>query len=315
MCEGTYTPSTISSSGSIGSALKSEAVEAREKCECECAPPPRESESLTWRGPPALGGSGAVPCIIARSPDAFTWRSAALASLRDLCTYSVYASPPPAPPPPPPEPFCLRSLALPSPPAPPVRLNVADRECTVADRDPFLAAAPAPPPMPPCAPKPAAPGACDMPTVPSTRCPKSRSPLPSRRSETPWSRVTEGNPVPVTTHVKGSKLNCEIFTSISSVLVMSLLGVNDTSTAISPLAGTMPLRGCTSNTLDSVESNSSYSNAIGTLQRSEMRLTWRCITPHFPKSIARGNTASFITGYAWMGTSRFSSSLWMRTQS
>jgi hypothetical protein len=35
----------------------------------------------------------------------------------------------------------------------------------------------------------------------------------------------EGKPVPVTRHTKGSKLNCEIFTSISMVLVTRAVGV------------------------------------------------------------------------------------------
>jgi hypothetical protein len=84
-------------------------------------------------------------------------------------------------------------------------------------------------------------------------------------SASPSSLVTDGNPVPRTTHTNASKLNCDRSTLRFITLVVRVVGRNVTRTTTSPLAGTTPLRGSTSNVGDALSGASSYSNASGAL--------------------------------------------------
>ena len=135
-----------------------------------------------------------------------------------------------------------------------------------------------------------------------------------------------GNPTPRTRHTNGSNPNCATRTSSSSVAVAAVVGENVTETVADPSAGTIPNEGFTEKQArDGGESfsfslersrcflrtpvsfrivrdvfssrrMSSYSNAMGA---AHVIVTFRvCVSPttHAPKSIARGNVTSFITG-------------------
>ena len=200
-------------------------------------------------------------------------------------TYSVYASPPPAPPPGPNRPVAWYR------PAPAAS---------------FIA------PSDPCSPN------C-APAVPSARRPASIGPaLTPASALTPLSLATDGNPVPRTLHTRGRVFppNSPVKTSMSSVDVCCLLGVNLIVISTSPFAGISPDLGYTSNALFSVLSLSSNSNAMGTLHASRTVLTEVDPRAQRPKSTCFGNLASFGVGYACMGRIAFlSPPARMRTQS
>ena len=124
-----------------------------------------------------------------------------------------------------------------------------------------------------------------------------------------------GNPDPVSLHTTGFELNSETCTWISAVDVTIFSGWNQTEMSTVPLAGMMPATGSMWNSSAGPGVSIMNSNWMGTLHPRVTVRRARRPTSHRPKSIAEGNLASFMVGYAWMGTSRFSSSEWTRMQS
>ena len=124
--------------------------------------------------------------------------------------------------------------------------------------------------------------------------------------------------MPRTLHTRGRVFppNSPVKTSMSSVDVCCLLGVNLIVISTSPFAGISPDLGYTSNALFSELSLSSNSNAMGTLHASRTVLTDVDPRAQRPKSTCFGNLASFGVGYACMGRIAFlSPPARMRTQS
>ena len=129
------------------------------------------------------------------------------------------------------------------------------------------------------------------------------------------SRVMPAAADPTISHLKGLKPNCEILTSTAMRATVNLTGVKSMVTLVVPFAGTMPDVGEMEKSGWYSTTSSSYSNCMGTLHSNVTRRVAVSDSGQMPKSMRVGNTTSFITGYAWMGISRFSFSLCSRTQS
>mmetsp|Transcript_21689 Transcript_21689/g.55221 ORF Transcript_21689/g.55221 Transcript_21689/m.55221 type:complete len:229 (-) Transcript_21689:542-1228(-) len=195
--------------------------------------------------------------------------------LRCSMTASVYASPPPAPP---------RA-------APPPLLVISPR-VVVLNR--------------------VVPSSCSM--VSGGSGPDCGS-LGSTAARSVRSLARPGATPPTMVQRTGSAPNSATRTSTTHSSVATPGGSNVMLTTALPCAGTTPRSGSTLNAGLSLSTRMSYSNSMGTLHSILTRLVTRSPSATRPKSMRLGNLVSFITGYACSGTSRFSPSEWMRTQS
>mmetsp|Transcript_30994 Transcript_30994/g.101030 ORF Transcript_30994/g.101030 Transcript_30994/m.101030 type:complete len:259 (+) Transcript_30994:1411-2187(+) len=214
------------------------------------------------------------------------------------CFIRVYASPPPAPPPGPWLPFnnaaSVRILTTGYPSVCGL-IGTSEPFMSVSMSIPGVRAA-----VPPSSDEERRLAAVALAPLPRSERAVASSPSPA---------VSAGMADPTTLHTSGSALNCETITCSFKLEVESLVGLKLMVTSTSPFAGMTPEAGSTANSGFCSSGRMANSNSMGTLQRSVTTLLDVSISGHWPRSTRFGKNTSFATGYAWIGTSRFSSPL------